>query len=255
MILIAKGTAPKGFATRAAAAGANLERQYQADRAAYDTGKKSLKANSAVYGSKAVKDNLKASHAHKCAYCEEHLPPKIAHGHVEHYRPVAYSQQVRGGTKFSPGYYWLAYDWTNFLLSCHFCNSRKKKNLFPLDNPAARVRAKGSIAGEMPSLIKPDLEDPAPHIDWRKDVPIGVSPRGIDTIKVLGLDQPAHEERLKRYREAEALREIVSDLHASPDPRGIALAVRSRAKLNGWAQPGESFSAMIAAFLRDNPLP
>lgn len=255
MILVAKGAAPKGFATRAAAAGANLERQYQADRAAYDAGKKSLKPNSAVYGSKAVKDNLKASHAHKCAYCEEHLPPKIAHGHVEHYRPVAYSQQLRGGAKFSPGYYWLAYDWENFLLSCHFCNSRKKKNLFPLQNPAARVRTRGSVAAELPVLIKPDIENPAPHIGWRKDVPIGVSAKGIETINVLGLDQPAHEERLKRYREAELLHEIVSDLHASPDPKGLSLAARSRAKLNIWALPRQPFSAMIAAYLRDNPLP
>lgn len=255
MIRINKGGAPKGFAKRAAAAGANLERQYQARRADYDAGRETLKADSKVYGSKAVKDRLKAAHSRKCAYCEEFLPPKVAHGHVEHFRPVAFSQQRSKGTKFQPGYYWLAYNWDNFLLSCHFCNSVKKKNLLPLIIPGARVRVRGSVAGERPTFVKPDVEDPLVHIDWRKDVPFGRTRRGIVTVALLGLAEPAHEERLKRYREAEELRENIVDCHASVDPAVVALIARARAKLLSWTQPDQPFSAMIAAFLRDNPLP
>jgi hypothetical protein len=255
MIRINKGSAPNAFATRAAAAGANLERQYKARRADYDAGRETLKADSGVYGATAVKDRLKASHSRKCAYCEEFLPPKVAHGHVEHFRPVAFSQRRSKGMKFHPGYYWLAYDWDNFLLSCHFCNSVKKKNLFPLIIPGARVRVRGSVAGERPVFVKPDAEDPLIHIDWRKDVPFGRTRRGIVTVALLGLAEPAHEERLKRYREAEELRGNVVDCHASIDPKVVALVARARAKLHSWTQPDQPFSAMIAAFLRDYPLP
>lgn len=59
---------------------------------------------------------LKMSH-YKCAYCES----AIENGSmdIEHYRP-------KGGIiddDTHPGYWWLAFEWTNLLPSCRPCNS------------------------------------------------------------------------------------------------------------------------------------
>lgn len=55
---------------------------------------------------------LEAQH-HKCGYCECRL---TGHGDVEHYAPKA--EVHVGGVKYSPGYWWRAYDWTNYLVAC-----------------------------------------------------------------------------------------------------------------------------------------
>ena len=61
----------------------------------------------------------------KCAYCEsiEYKPE------VEHYRPK------KGVTEDNThhGYYWLCYEWTNLLPSCHSCNTETgKRDQFPI---------------------------------------------------------------------------------------------------------------------------
>lgn len=57
----------------------------------------------------------------KCAYCE--APTKVAaHGDVEHYRPKS-------------KYWWLAYCYENYLVSCAICNEIHKKDKFPVANP------------------------------------------------------------------------------------------------------------------------
>ena len=59
--------------------------------------------DNSVYGHKAVKDKLEEIFNHKCAFCETH--DKRAKRDIEHFRPKSI-------------YYWLGYEWTNFLLSC-----------------------------------------------------------------------------------------------------------------------------------------
>jgi len=138
-----------------------MEAEYKANPRAYRSGAKVFHANAAIYGAKAVKTALRAAHHSKCAYCEEFLPKKTTHGHVEHYRPTAYSQQEVSGEPIRPGYYWLAYDWDNLLWSCHYCNTTRKGNQFPLVDPTSRARRHNSaIENERPMLIKPDVEEP-----------------------------------------------------------------------------------------------
>ncbi|MGP7795512.1 hypothetical protein [Sphingomonas sp. CLY1604] len=256
MIRIAKGAPPTNLAERARVGHEGHIADYVADPGDYRSGAKAFKPDSAIYGARAVKTRLRASHHGKCAYCEEHLPPRIAHGHVEHYRPVAFSQDDVGSPEIRPGYYWLAYDWDNFLWSCHYCNSTKKGNVFPLRNKRMRVRRHdGDVTAETPMLIKPDAEDPSEHIGWYREVPKGLTPRGRVTIKVLGLDLPAHETRLQHYRNLESAYERVCDLNGSPDAKARRHALAFRAFLMDAEHPSKPFSAMSAAFNRDNPLP
>ena len=63
----------------------------------------------------------------------------IAYGDVEHYRPKAGYRQDAEDPLGRPGYYWLAYEWSNLLFCCQICNQRFKRNLFPLVDPARRA--------------------------------------------------------------------------------------------------------------------
>ena len=94
----------------------------------------------------------------KCAYCESsfvHVSP----ADIEHFRPKSAVKidEKTGKEKvleLKPGYYWLAADWDNLLLSCIDCNRRRnqedidgdgetatgKATIFPLADEADRVR-------------------------------------------------------------------------------------------------------------------
>ncbi|MNT06512.1 hypothetical protein D3C72_1411790 [compost metagenome] len=78
-----------------------------------------------------------------------------------------------------PGYYWLAYDWDNFLFSCAICNQRHKKNIFPLINPGSRAKNHhSSIKFEKPFFIDPSKENPKFLIKFNQEVATGIDKRG-----------------------------------------------------------------------------
>jgi uncharacterized protein (TIGR02646 family) len=107
----------------------------------------------------------------KCAYCET---PIGAGGDwdVEHYRPKGRVAERRD----HPGYYWLAYTWTNLYPACALCNQRRKDaprwddlrefpaqgkvDQFPVADEAHRALAPGAqLAREQPLLIDPCRPD------------------------------------------------------------------------------------------------
>lgn len=65
----------------------------------------------AIYNAPAVRQALHKAQHGKCAYCERKLVR--TDGDVEHYRPKAAVQQGRQDSPRVPGYYWLAYKWSN----------------------------------------------------------------------------------------------------------------------------------------------
>ncbi|MFX1554713.1 MAG: hypothetical protein ACFFBV_12360, partial [Promethearchaeota archaeon] len=84
----------------------------------------------------------------KCAYCETQIVSD-QYGDMEHYRPKnavtdENGEEIKkegenGQTITHPGYYWLAYDWQNLLLTCEMCNRPNpgnknigKHNKFPV---------------------------------------------------------------------------------------------------------------------------
>lgn len=128
---------------------------------------------------KSAKAKVRADSAKKCAYCEASTSV-VAHGDVEHFRPKSI-------------YWWLAYDFDNYLFACQICNQIYKKDFFPVlpeeerlpppDMPALRPTTKEEanalaetlvidasistdasvrlrLAGEDADLVNPYLEDP-----------------------------------------------------------------------------------------------
>lgn len=128
-----------------------------------------------VYKDAELAKELQALFGGKCAYCESnyaHVTPK----EVEHFRPKAEIEMVKNSSVY-PGYFWLAAEWTNLLISCVDCNRVRNHDVpgqskrvrlgkgaqFPLDDEKLRVRKHGrDLSGEerVRLLIDPCREDP-----------------------------------------------------------------------------------------------
>ena len=121
-----------------------------------------------IYGHSTVRSLLEAIQNQKCCFCESKFK-HISDGDVEHFRPKAEYSQGRETNYplIRPGYFWLAYDWDNLLVSCEICNRRKKGNYFPLKNPIRRfVDHTSNIDLEEPWFINPSIIDPIYHITF-----------------------------------------------------------------------------------------
>jgi len=96
----------------------------------------------------------------KCWYTESKNPG--SDDDIDHFRPKGrLVDDERHG-----GYYWLAFDWQNFRLSCHHANRPRinpeagyrggKADYFPLVNPEARAYSKlDDLDKEEPALLDP----------------------------------------------------------------------------------------------------
>jgi uncharacterized protein (TIGR02646 family) len=171
-----------------------------------------LEYDAGLYGHPLVRQALLAAQHGKCAFCESKIA-HIAPGDVEHFRPKGGWRQRQGAPLQRPGYYWLAYEWTNLFLACALCNQRFKQNLFPLRRPARRARNHTQdLKSEEPLLLDPGSDEPESHIAFRGAVPFAISrsPRGERTIEILGLRREALMERRRdRMNYFMALYELV----------------------------------------------
>jgi hypothetical protein len=137
---------------------------------------------------------------HKCGFCERRLEKSrygsIEHD-VEHFRPKAKVNSWPGSTDRTerqiefdfplgdgtdPGYFLLAYELENYLISCKTCNSRLKANFFPVagNRDVGRDRSR-DLKGEDAYLIYPigaRDDDPEKLITFRGIVPVPVGTRG-----------------------------------------------------------------------------
>ncbi len=100
----------------------------------------------------------------KCWYCE--APQIRSNNAVDHFRPKnkVYKEELHSG------YWWLAFDWSNYRFSCDFCNSlhvdsvdsvtRGKGIHFPLFDEKKRAFDQSvGIAQEEPVLLDPTNKD------------------------------------------------------------------------------------------------
>jgi uncharacterized protein (TIGR02646 family) len=209
-----------------------------------------------IYKATAVKKALAKCQYGKCCYCETQFRVPYSYPHVEHWRPKSSSRQRRNDKSEWPGYYWLAYEWENLLLSCAFCNSVNKSDIFPLRNPAARAKNhRMSVQAERPSILKPDgAVDPRSHIKFELDEVIGLTPLGRKTIEVLHLNSKFQEERLRHFAIIREARDRYVNLINSVDPKAREEASRARRFVEGAAKPDQPYSAMVAAYLEVYPL-
>ncbi len=140
----------------------------------------------------------------KCAYCEVRLDESQRYGDLDHFRPKKRVTDEHGKIVFvkgsaHPGYFWLAYGWTNLLPSCLGCNrpgtgpdglKSGKWDKFPIAGLYA-VTDRDDLKREKPWLLNPYEDNPDDHLEF--DFLTGIvgpkTPRGKKTIGMLGLNR------------------------------------------------------------------
>ncbi len=98
-----------------------------------------------------VRGALYATHGRVCAFCLSELT-RGDRGDVEHFRPKSL-------------YFWLAYSFENYLLSCLRCNRTFKGDRFPLASESDRVdySNRGDLEGEPRLFLDPAVD---PVEEW-----------------------------------------------------------------------------------------
>jgi uncharacterized protein (TIGR02646 family) len=238
-----------------------LQELYEASPEAYRDGSERFDFDSSLYGAKSVKNALLKAQHDKCCFCESKVT-HVAYGDVEHYRPKAGYRQAPDEPLGRPGYYWLAYDWSNLMFCCQVCNQRFKGNLFPLVDPALRARTHhDDLTSEAPLFLHPGIDDPAEYLDFREEYlfPIGGNPRGATTIEALGLNREplakVRRDHLALFRtlvDARKLLAIEVARQANPDPEFVKKMSELDALVARFVQDSAQYAAMARAALRSS---
>jgi uncharacterized protein (TIGR02646 family) len=231
-----------------------LKRRYDASPADYIAGKP-LPIDRTIYAAPTVKDALRKAQHEKCAFCESKFS-HVNYGDVEHLRPKrGYKQSSRHRLRY-PGYYWLAYEWSNLFYSCQLCNQRFKRNLFPLRNPGKRARSHHhDIREEKPLLVDPAAVDPSQFVTFRNEYAEAVKGNrvGRTTIAVLGLNRKElieiRRDRLRTIRVFLEVRECLErhmmEIGASEADRAQMAAIQ--AELDELTRDSAQFAGMARA--------
>lgn len=204
----------------------------------------------------------------KCWYTESKSPG--SDDDIDHFRPKG---RLAEDAKHE-GYYWLAFDWTNFRLSSHRANRPRlnpetgdlggKADHFPLIDPAARAYVESDdIMKEDPALLDPTsiVDVSMITFDASGDVALAPDFRGNQAAEVklktsilyLHLNWPKfREERLVLYHQVERLVDRGSkcapsgQMQVSGVPDAFKHVLRD---LRGLTDPRNSYSRAARAYV------
>lgn len=168
--------------------------------------KQAITARSAVWGR--LKDALADLSNDKCWYCE--IKQERSDNAVDHFRP---KNRVADTDPIHEGYWWLAFEPSNFRYSCTFCNSQRKNpdtgetegkgDKFPLLPHTRRAIVPGEEYNERPILLDPCILQDTFLLDFlTSGEPRATDPsdpikklRAEESIKLYHLDHPGLIER------------------------------------------------------------
>ena len=177
---------------------------------------------------------------------------------------TVYLKREGDGSEKHPGYYWLAYEWTNLLLACSACNvlagvreSEKKigkGNRFPVEG--FRAEKMGEESCEKPLLLNPLHDDPSDHleVDLETGIFLHKTKRGKACIEVFGLNARAGLVQ-QRLHHVNLLQDQAKLFQFCPGD--IRLWKRVDEKMNAVREGSDEFSAFGRAALQNagNGLP
>lgn len=144
-----------------------LKEEYVNHQVNFDNGSREFTFDGSLWGNETVKKILKVEvQSNRCCYCEKDITDG---GSLEHFRPKKGVKQKAGNSIEKPGYYWLAYEWSNWFYSCQECNNAKD-TIFPITDD--KKRAKNHLVDEKcihETPILPDLtkDDPSEIIEYK----------------------------------------------------------------------------------------
>jgi energy-coupling factor transporter ATP-binding protein EcfA2 len=181
------------------------------------------------------KDQLPA----KCAYCET----PIENPDIEAFRPKQRATNLDGQVD-DGHYWWLMFEWSNYLPACRQCNTLKGQR-FPVRGPRAQVGAVGpSLEAEKRLLLDPRIDDPARVLLFLDDGRVtSEDERGRVSIDVLGLNR----ESLVKARKNDL--HVLLSLMAKSAPSDRQL-VGLVGLLKKMTEPDQSFAAMRRQYVK-----
>jgi len=140
----------------------------------------------------------------KCAYCET----PVEKPQIELFRPLQNASNLDGSVD-NDGYWWLAHEWSNYLLACSPCNTLKGSR-FPVNGlRAGPYPTSLSLAEEERLLLDPCEDQPSSLLLFLEDGRVTSEDfQGSVTIDVLGLNRDALVNA--RRRDLENLKRILS---------------------------------------------
>ena len=238
-----------------------------------------------VYSNSEVKESLIDLFNGKCAYCES----KFLHvysGDIEHFRPKGEVLTKENVTR-KPGYYWLAADWDNLLLTCRNCNQKLKHliigetekktmgkmNQFPLTDSEKYVLNHNSNLSDEEDyrlLIQPCIDNPEEHLEFDIEYGVirGVTDKGKKSIEVYVLQRiPLVQSREKLLidikaqiqRVIEAVKNVNDSLDTATSNKRVFFDMvlkREMKRLKKFLNEDEEYIAMakqiINPFLKSN---
>ena len=230
----------------------------------------------AAYNDSKLKDELKKVFV-KCAYCET-VYGAAYDGDIEHFRPKG---RIKEKNPSKPGYYWLANDWDNLLLSCQHCNQRRqhilvgedelrgagKLDQFPLEPETSRAKdhtADLTTEDGARLLINPCWEDPQKHLAYEptEAVIVPLTKMGEISVEIYALRRPLLvQERKKKmlllFRQMERVREALERLNADVDNQALQSQLKREVNdLLADTKPEAQYAGMcrffVKKFLKDN---
>lgn len=213
----------------------------------YMNGRRKFEFDERIYRHETVKRTLRDAQHGKCCYCEGRFEA-FSSGDIEHYRPMNAVRQKMRSKRHFPGYYWLAYCWSNLFWSCPVCNRTCKNDLFPIENPGERARShESSIDRERPLIVNPSgSEDPTLHIGFYDEVAVSDTDKGITTIRTIDLNRnDLREARRRHLTHVDMLLFITRNPGKFPESQ----VARATSELEESVEPSAEFSAMTAVFL------
>ncbi|WP_431241480.1 HNH endonuclease [Flavobacterium sp. P21] len=233
------------------------------------------------YNDKKVKDELRKIFA-KCAYCESPYGA-VYDGDVEHFRPKG---RIKEKNPQTPGYYWLANEWTNLYLACQHCNQRRRHILygetteegygkldqFPLDSEESRLSVGDSGFEKFKKeerarlLIDPCADNPKEHLKYEETeaVILPMTDRGRTSISVYVLRRPllVRERKavmLKLFGQIKCVSRELSRLNRDPDDQEQRVYFEEEfERLLDFGKKDAPYAGMclyfIDQFLKDNDI-
>jgi len=251
MIRIKKGNAPAALVRAKARYDQTNNAKYLANQVHYNNGSKTFTFTDA-YKSDAVKIALELAQKGKCCFSEAKFVNDDAH--VEHFRPKGFVEDNVTGVISYPGYYWLAYEWTNLFYCKSTTNSSIKRNFFPLLGTGGRKANHLDLRTEYCVLIDPAAENPRQHIRFQNEEIKGKTTRGKKTIELLDLrNGQLDEARRTKFNHLKAMKNSADLLISNGFPLNTPELADLINQLRQSVLPEAEFSSMAKDFLRGWP--
>lgn len=251
MIKIEKGDAPQELVEISSKLVGIYKKEFDANSDDYLNGDKTFKITE-DYKINVVKETLNKKQYNKCCFSEAKFTGDYPH--VEHFRPKARVDLYGTKTRIFPGYYWLAYDWSNLFLCKPVINCSFKRNFFPLYNEEQRNRTHNDTNIEESMIIDPSAEDPREHIHFYQEELTPITEKGRFNIGFLGLRHPSFvEDRRKRFMELKRLKDAVDIGISSGLDKNHPVLAGIITTLKEAILPDAEFSSMATDLLQDWP--